>query len=320
MAATLPLGGEQIPDRMSTPTLQTELASSNLLRDRVELLRATNIGKTFPVATGELTVLEDISVAIYSGEVVALLGRSGSGKSTLLRILAGLIPASEGKVFASGKELIGPNPGVAMVFQSFALLPWLSVLENAELGLHARDIPARTSKVAAAQALRMVGLEGFEGAYPRELSGGMKQRVGFARAFVMRPDILMMDEPFSALDVLTAENLRSEIGKLWQAGAFPAKSILLVTHNMEEAVMLADRVIILGTNPGVIRGELKIDLPHPRQSKDSGFSTVVDHIYRIMTNPTATIDECRGPFENQIPSSSTCAGRRNQRPFRNRHR
>ncbi len=258
---------------------------------RAELLRGEHIDKSFPVPTGELTVLENINLTIRSGEVVALLGRSGSGKSTLLRILAGLIRASRGTVFASGKELQGPNPGVAMVFQSFALLPWLTVLENAELGLYARNSPRRASEIAALQALRMVGLEGFQGAYPRELSGGMKQRVGFARAFVMKPDILMMDEPFSALDVLTAENLRGEIGRLWEEGTFPAQSILLVTHNIEEAVMLADRVIILGANPGVIRGELKIDLPRPRQSKDARFGGLVDHIYRIMTNPTAEVSD-----------------------------
>ena len=267
-----------------------------------ELLRAEQIAKSFPVPTGELTVLENVSLTIQSGEVVALLGRSGSGKSTLLRILAGLIRASKGRVFSSQKELEGPNPGVAMVFQSFALLPWLTVLENAMLGLYARNSSRRISEAAALQALRIVGLEGFEGAYPRELSGGMKQRVGFARAFVMKPDILMMDEPFSALDVLTAENLRGEIGKLWAAGTFPARSILLVTHNIEEAVMLADRVIILGSNPGILRGELKIDLPRPRQSKDPTFSCLVDHIYRIMTNPSAVVDELSTPAKQRFAS------------------
>jgi NitT/TauT family transport system ATP-binding protein len=262
---------------------------------RTELLRAEQIAKTFPVPTGELTVLENINLTVYSGEVVALLGRSGSGKSTLLRILAGLIRASHGRVLASGRQLGGPHPGVAMVFQSFALLPWLTVLENAELGLYARNLSKRTTEQAALQALRMVGLEGFEGAYPRELSGGMKQRVGFARAFVMKPGILMMDEPFSALDVLTAENLRGEIGKLWAAGTFPAQSILLVTHNIEEAVTLADRVVILGANPGVVRGELKIDLPRPRQVKEARFGCLVDHIYRIMTHPTAPVSDLSSP-------------------------
>jgi NitT/TauT family transport system ATP-binding protein len=267
-----------------------------------ELLRATHVSKAFPVVTGELTVLQDVSVAIYSGEVVALLGRSGSGKSTLLRILAGLIRPSSGHVLSSGKELIGPNKGVAMVFQSFALLPWLTVLQNATLGLYARNQSLKVCESAALEVLRMVGLEGFEGAYPRELSGGMKQRVGFARAFLMKPEILMMDEPFSALDVLTAENLRGEISKLWQAGTFPARSILLVTHNIEEAVMLADRVIILGTNPGTIRGELTITLRRPRQAKNSEFRGLLDYIYKVMTDPTATVEDVSSLTKRRFPT------------------
>src|ERR1700749_2828512 len=186
------------------------------------LLEAQNVTKTFPLpAGGEQTVLEQVSLEVNPGEVVALLGRSGSGKSTLLRILAGLITPSHGNVLAKGAPLVGPNPGVAMVFQSFALLPWLTVQENAELGLFARGVAKEICEKEALHALSMVGLEGFEGAYPKELSGGMRQRVGFARAFVMKPEVLMMDEPFSALDVLTAENLRGEIGDLWERGVFP---------------------------------------------------------------------------------------------------
>lgn len=260
-----------------------------------ELLRADRVAKTFPVPDGALTVLEGVSLTVSAGEVVALLGRSGSGKSTLLRILAGLIPASGGTVFANGKPLRGPNPGVAMVFQSFALLPWLTVQENAELGLYARGVDKAEAERAAVPALRMVGLEGFEGAYPRELSGGMKQRVGFARAFVMKPDVLMMDEPFSALDVLTAENLRGEISDLWERGEFPSRSILLVTHNIEEAVLLSDRIVILGANPGTLRGELHIDIPRPRKSKDSKFGVMVDYIYTVMTNPKAAVDQASLP-------------------------
>jgi NitT/TauT family transport system ATP-binding protein len=256
-----------------------------------ELLRADSVSKTFPVQDSELTVLENVNLSVHIGEVVALLGRSGSGKSTLLRILAGLIPASSGVVLASGKELRGPNSGVAMVFQSFALLPWLTVQENAELGLYARGIPKDVTEQAALHALRMVGLEGFEGAYPRELSGGMKQRVGFARAFVMKPDVLMMDEPFSALDVLTAENLRGEISDLWERGEFPSKSILIVTHNIEEAVLLSDRIVILGANPGAVRGELRVDISRPRKTKDPRFAALVDYIYSVMTNPEATVDQ-----------------------------
>jgi NitT/TauT family transport system ATP-binding protein len=259
------------------------------------ILRAENIAKTFSVPDGELTVLEDVSLDILAGEVVALLGRSGSGKSTLLRIMAGLIQPSRGRVLMHGQELTGANPGVAMVFQSFALLPWLTVQENAELGLYARGVPRPECAKAATDALTMVGLDGFETAYPRELSGGMRQRVGFARAFVMKPDVLMMDEPFSALDVLTAENLRGEISDLWEAKRFPAKSILIVTHNIEEAVLLADRIIVLGTNPGRVRGEVTVDIPRPRNNKDARFASIVDYIYTVMTNPKAAVGNLPAP-------------------------
>jgi NitT/TauT family transport system ATP-binding protein len=259
------------------------------------LLQTESVSKAFPIPDGELTVLEDVTFQVAPGEVVALLGRSGSGKSTLLRILAGLIPPSRGRVLANGKELCGANPGVAMVFQSFALLPWLTVRENAELGLYARGVPKNDCSDAAGHALAMVGLDGFESAYPRELSGGMRQRVGFARAFVMKPDVLMMDEPFSALDVLTAENLRGEIGDLWEAGKFPARSILIVTHNIEEAVLLADRIIVLGINPGRVRGEIRVALPRPRRSKDARFAAIVDYIYTVMTNPAAAVGNLPAP-------------------------
>jgi NitT/TauT family transport system ATP-binding protein len=256
------------------------------------LLSAERVAKTFPLpAGGEQTVLEDVTFSIAPGEVVALLGRSGSGKSTLLRILAGLIVPSSGQVLANGAPLQGPNPGVAMVFQSFALLPWLTVQGNAELGLFARGASKEICETEATSALSMVGLEGFEGAYPKELSGGMRQRVGFARAFVMKPEVLFMDEPFSALDVLTAENLRGEISDLWERGVFPAKSILVVTHNIEEAVLLADRVVILGANPGCIRGEVKVDIPRPRDKKGPRFVALVDYIYTVMTNPQAPVGE-----------------------------
>jgi NitT/TauT family transport system ATP-binding protein len=256
------------------------------------LLYAEQVSKTFPLSSGgEQTVLETVTLTVAEGEVVALLGRSGSGKSTLLRILAGLIEPSQGKVLRSGVPLKGPNPDVAMVFQSFALLPWLTVQENAELGLVARGVSRDTSEKEAVLALGMVGLEGFEGAYPKELSGGMRQRVGFARAFVMKPDVLMMDEPFSALDVLTAENLRGEISDLWEKGSFPSKSILLVTHNIEEAILLADRIVVLGTNPGRIRGEVRVEIPRPRDKNGPRFRALMDHVYTVMTNPEATVGE-----------------------------
>src|SRR5580692_5790825 len=250
------------------------------MEKNTNLLIAEQVAKTFPLpAGGEQTVLEEVTLKISPGEVVALLGRSGSGKSTLLRILAGLIQPSSGRVLVNGVPLKGPNAEVAMVFQSFALLPWLTVQENAELGLYARGVSKEIAEKEATLALSMVGLEGFEGAYPKELSGGMRQRVGFARAFVMKPDVLMMDEPFSALDVLTAENLRGEISDLWERRVFPAKSILIVTHNIEEAVLLADRIVVLGNNPGCIRGEVKVDIPRPRDKNGPRFKSLVDHIY-----------------------------------------
>jgi NitT/TauT family transport system ATP-binding protein len=275
-----------------------------------ELITATHVTKSFvlPDGSDHYTVLQDVSVSVKQGEVVALLGRSGCGKSTLLRILAGLISPTSGSVITDSGPLDGPNHNVAMVFQSFALLPWLTVQENTELGLTARGVGKDEREEEALKAIKMVGLEGYESAYPRELSGGMRQRVGFARAFVMNPDILMMDEPFSALDVLTAENLRGEIGELWEAGKFPAKSILLVTHNIEEAVTLSDRVIILAANPGRVRGELTVDIPRPRDHKAPRFKALVDHIYTIMTNPDVVVGELKTEAAKFPPLPHTRAG------------
>ncbi|OKH21964.1 nitrate/sulfonate/bicarbonate ABC transporter ATP-binding protein [Chroogloeocystis siderophila] len=269
------------------------------------LITVERVYKSFPLpeGKGEFTVLSDVSLVVRSGEVVALLGRSGSGKSTLLRIMAGLIPPSQGRVLSNGKLLRGANRDVAMVFQSFALLPWLTVQENVELGLEAQGISREQRRQRALKAIDLVGLDGFESAYPKELSGGMKQRVGFARAFVLEPQVLFMDEPFSALDVLTAENLRGEIDDLWNAKTFPSKSILIVTHNIEEAVFLADRVVILGANPGRVRGEVLIDLPRPHDRASSRFKSLVDYIYTIMTNPEIKVTGVA--FESpQVPVAS----------------
>jgi NitT/TauT family transport system ATP-binding protein len=272
-----------------------------------DLITATNISKSFPLpeSNGEFTVLENVDVRVDSGEVVALLGRSGSGKSTLLRILAGLIPASSGTVTSSGSILRGPNPDVGMVFQSFALLPWLTVIENVELGLEARGVNRTERTKRALKAIDMVGLDGFESAYPKELSGGMKQRVGFARAMVVEPKVLFMDEPFSALDVLTAENLRGEIDELWNAGTFPAKSILIVTHNIEEAVFLADRVVVLGANPGHVRGVVTVDLPRPHDRSDARFKRTTEYLYNAMTNPTMPVES--GGAAVPVPGASGSA-------------
>jgi NitT/TauT family transport system ATP-binding protein len=278
-----------------------------------DLITCSGVTKRFPLpgGKGEFSAVEGVTLAIHRGEVLALLGRSGSGKSTLLRIMAGLIPPSEGTITNGGETLRGPNHDVSMVFQSFALLPWLTVLENVELGLEARAV-GRASRVRRSlRVIDLVGLDGFEGAYPKELSGGMKQRVGYARALAVEPKVLFMDEPFSALDVLTAENLRGEIDELWNAGNFPSQSILLVTHNIEEAVILADRVIVLGSNPGHIRGEVKIDLPRPHDRSEQRFKDLVDHLYEVMTNPEADVSPAtptRGeptrpssPFSKALP-------------------
>ena len=257
----------------------------------MDLITVDNVSKRFPLpdGKGEFTVLGDVSLSVHRGEVVALLGRSGSGKSTLLRIMSGLIRPSQGEVRSNGIPMRGANPNLAMVFQSFALLPWLTVQENVELGLAARHVPQAERRERALKAIDIVGLDGFENAYPKELSGGMKQRVGIARAFVLEPEVLFMDEPFSALDVLTAENLRGEIDDLWNAGTFPSKSILIVTHNIEEAVYLADRVVILGSKPGRIRGELLVNLPRPHDRGHPRFKALVDYIYSVMTNPDIAV-------------------------------
>lgn len=251
------------------------------------LIAVEQVNKSFasPEGKGSFTVLSNINLAIYPGEVVALLGRSGSGKSTLLRIMAGLLPPSEGRVYSNGQPLKGTNTDVAMVFQSFALLPWLTVQENVELGLDAQGVELAERRRRSLEAIDLVGLDGFESAYPKELSGGMKQRVGFARALVLRPKVLFMDEPFSALDVLTAENLRGEIDDLWNAGQFPSQSILIVTHNIEEAVFLADRIVVLGARPGCIRGIVTVDLPRSHDRTHPRFTALVDYLYTVMTNP-----------------------------------
>jgi NitT/TauT family transport system ATP-binding protein len=250
----------------------------------VVIVSAESVTKTFATPDGQaLPVLDGVSFTLSEGEIVALLGKSGSGKSTLLRCVAGLIAPTAGMVAYRGVPLTGANPGVSMVFQTFALLPWLTVQQNVELGLEARAVPPAERAERALKAIDTIGLDGFESAYPKELSGGMRQRVGFARAIVTEPDALLMDEPFSALDVLTAENLRNELIKLWEGHGAPVKSILIVTHNIEEAVLLADRVLVLSSNPGRIKAELAVELPRPRDRHAPRFEALVDTIYGILT-------------------------------------
>jgi NitT/TauT family transport system ATP-binding protein len=248
------------------------------------LLEVRNVKRTFPRGGGEeLLVLDDVNLTLKEGEIVGLLGRSGSGKSTLLRLIAGLSRPQGGSLSYLGAPIVGPTQGVAMVFQSFALFPWMTVLENVQLGLEALNLPAREMRERALAAIDLIGLDGYESAYPRELSGGMRQRVGFARAVVVHPNILLMDEPFSALDVLTAENLRTDLVELWGNGKLPIKGIILVTHNIEEAVLMCDRVLLFSSNPGRVASELKIDLPQPRDRTSPQFEDYVDKIYVEMT-------------------------------------
>lgn len=231
-----------------------------------------------------ILVLDDVSLTIKEGEIVGLLGRSGSGKSTLLRIISGLNAPFGGDVSWYGKKVEGPEKGISMVFQTFALFPWLTVRQNVEIGLEAMGIDAVERRKRAEQAIDLIGLGGFESAYPKELSGGMRQRVGFARALVVHPNLMLMDEPFSALDVLTAETLRTDIIDLWMEGQLPIKSILIVTHNIEEAVLMCDRVLIFSSNPGRVGFEMPITLPHPRDRQAPEFRDLVEEIYARMTN------------------------------------
>jgi NitT/TauT family transport system ATP-binding protein len=251
------------------------------------IVEVEHVTKTFSSPDGQdLKVLDDINLQVREGEIIALLGRSGSGKSTLLRCIAGLIGPTSGTVYYRGRRLNGANPGVAMVFQTFALLPWLTVQANVEMGLEAQGVEPAERRRRALEAIDLIGLDGFESAYPKELSGGMRQRVGFARALVVRPDALLMDEPFSALDVLTSENLRSELLDLWSGegkAEFPTRSIVIVTHNIEEAVQMADRILVLTSNPGRLRAEIPNSLPRPRDRRTPDFEALVDHLYGIMT-------------------------------------
>jgi NitT/TauT family transport system ATP-binding protein len=251
------------------------------------LLDVHDLRQTFPRADGgELLVLDGIELQLGQGQIVGLLGRTGSGKSTLLRLIAGLVPPSAGTITYLGQTLVGPAPGIAMVFQSFALFPWLTVLENVQLGLEALGLPEAEIRQRALAAIDLIGLDGYESAYPRELSGGMRQRVGFARALVVHPNILLMDEPFSALDVLTAETLRTDFLDLWGEGKLPIKGVIIVTHNIEEAVLMCDRILLFSTNPGRIIREIAVDLKQPRNRLDPLFRDLVEKIYVAMTART----------------------------------
>lgn len=260
------------------------------------LITLEGVSKVYQQPNGQtISILEPINLELRSGEIVALLGPSGSGKSTLMRMIAGLIPPSDGQLLYHNRPLVGLNPGVAIVFQNFALYPWLTVLENVELGLKAKGELPEPRRQKALRMIDIIGLDGFENAYPKELSGGMRQRVGFARALAVEPELLCMDEPFSALDVLTAENLRFELLDLWLEKKIPTQAVLIVTHGIEEAVILADRIVVLGRNPGRIRAEMTVTLPHYRDRKTPQFQAIVDQVYKILTNPDLSCETVPPP-------------------------
>jgi NitT/TauT family transport system ATP-binding protein len=250
------------------------------------IIEARQLEKSYPQPDGSrIQVIAATDLAVYPGQIIALLGASGCGKSTLLRMLTGLSPASSGAVYWHGHPVGDESPNVSIVFQSFALFPWLTVLENVEAPLEARGMPPIDRRKRSLRIIDAVGLDGFETAYPKELSGGMKQRVGVARALVVEPEVLFMDEPFSALDVLTAETLRGELLELWLGHKIPTRAIFIVTHNIEEAVVLADRIIVLGRNPAHIHADFRVEIPHPRDRKAPKFVELVDSIYRVLTKP-----------------------------------
>lgn len=249
----------------------------------MNLLSLVNVTKLFStLRSKKLLVLDNISLNIKNGEIISLLGKSGSGKSTLLRIVAGLLKPDSGSVLFKNTLVKSTNFNISMVFQNFALFPWLTVLENVEIGLESKGINKKDKLKLALKMIDIVGLDGFESAYPKELSGGMKQRVGFARALVVDPELLLMDEPFSALDILTAENLRNDLLDLWLTNRTNISSILCVTHDIYEAVLISNKILIFSSNPGIIKKELIVDLPYPRDEKTREFQYLIDYIYTEM--------------------------------------
>lgn len=246
------------------------------------LFQLEHVSQRFTLPQGDVTVLQDVHFSAREGEFIAIVGPSGAGKSTILRLINGLLKPSAGKVIYKEKPLVSINLEAAMVFQNFGLLPWLTVAQNVELGLEARGLEPIQRRKKAAFYIDKVGLDGYEEAYPRELSGGMKQRVGLARALAVEPEILLMDEPFSSLDALTSINLRDELVDIWSDRDIPVNTVVMVTHIIEEAIELADRVLVLSRKPGHIAGDLMIDLPRPREKRDKAFSEYVDKIFSLI--------------------------------------
>lgn len=275
-----------------------------MFREEEPLIALRDVSLGFGPPGAERLVLDGVDLELRRGEIVALLGRSGSGKSSLLRIVAGLIAPSAGSVRHRGAEVAGVDADTAMVFQSFALMPWLTVQDNVELGLVARGVAPAERRERALRAIDVIGLDGFESAFPRELSGGMRQRVGFARALVLDPEVLLMDEPFSALDVLTADNLRDEIETLWAEPDAQGRAMCLVTHNIAEAVQLADRIVVLEADPGRIRAEVKVDLPRPRDRRSRAFTALVDAVYGVLTGTGQEPRAAVTPTSDPLPAAS----------------
>jgi NitT/TauT family transport system ATP-binding protein len=272
------------------------------------LLEARGIVKAYGRGERSFVAIRDVDLEVRAGEFVCLLGPSGCGKSTLLRIVTGLNAPTAGEVLYRGTRLVGVNPHATIVFQTFALYPWLTVQENVELALKAQGLPAAEREPRARRLIDTVGLDGFESAYPRELSGGMRQKVGFARAMAVEPELLCLDEPFSALDVLSAEALRGELLELWHNHTLPTKAILMVTHNIEEAVLLADRIVVMGKDPGHVVTEVAVGLRHPRRRKDAAFQALVDRVYGAVAG-RSLVDAAReaaattGPFGPRLATA-----------------
>src|SRR5438552_3234020 len=267
------------------------MISATAVDNADDLLDLQSVTKAYRLETKEFLAVKEISLHIKPGEFVCLLGPSGCGKSTSLRIIAGLNAVTSGVVSYHGQPLKGVNPYTTIVFQTFALYPWLTVQENVEIALKARGVPVESRKERALKLIDVVGLDGFESAYPRELSGGMRQKVGFARAMAVEPELLCLDEPFSALDVLSAEALRGELMELWLKRKIPTKAILIVTHNIEEAVLMADRIVVMAKDPGHVVTEIPVNINHPRKRKDTAFQAIVDRVYAAVAGQTVKAAE-----------------------------
>ena len=275
------------------------MIDATAVNDADSLLDLQSVTKAYRLETRQFLAVKEISLQIKAGEFVCLLGPSGCGKSTLLRIIAGLNAVTSGVVSYHGQPLKGVNPYTTIVFQTFALYPWLTVQENVEIALKARGVAPAERVERALKLIDIVGLDGFESAYPRELSSGMRQKVGFARAMAVEPELLCLDEPFSALDVLSAEALRGELMELWLNKKIPTKAILMVTHNIEEAVFMADRIVIMGKDPGHIVTEIAVTLRHPRQRKDTAFQSLVDKVYAAVAGQSKPKEEALGTQPGQ---------------------